>query len=103
MALWLGTRALNSVDFLLNKLLSERKFAESYWPFLIVKNVTKEELINALKYIRENEVTENDYTVPKDARPMGKYNDYIPDNLLKKQYIDRYTDINEMKKEIFKL
>ena len=102
-ALWLGTRALNSVDFLLNKLLPERKFAESYWPFLIVKNVTKEELINALKYIRENEVTENDYIVPKDARPMGKYNDYIPDNLLKKQYIDRYTDINEMKKEIFKL
>ena len=33
---------------------------------------------------------------------MGKYNDFIPDNLLKKQYIDRYTDIEEMKQEMRK-
>ena len=33
---------------------------------------------------------------------MGKYNDFIPDNLLKKQYIDRYTDIVEMKEELRK-
>lgn len=101
-ALWLGTRALNSVDFILNKLLSERKFAENYWPFLIVKNVTKQELVNAIAYIRENEVTEADYIIPESAKPMGKYNDFIPDNLLKKQYIDRYTDIVEMKEELRK-
>lgn len=95
-----GTRALNSLDYILNKLLPDRKFAEPYWPFLIVKNVTKNELMNALDYIRKNDVTESDYIVPKDAKTFGKYNDFVPENLLIKQYVDRYTDVVEMKEEI---
>ena len=99
-SLWLGTRALNSLDYILNKLLPDRKFVEPYWPFLIVKNVTKNELMDALDYIRKNDVTESDYIVPKDAKTFGKYNDFVPENLLVKQYIDRYTDVAEMKEEI---
>ena len=99
-SLWLGTRALNSLDYILNKLLPDRKFVEPYWPFLIVKNVTKNELMNALDYIRKNDVTESDYIVPKDAKTFGKYNDFVPENLLIKQYVDRYTDVAEMKEEI---
>lgn len=99
-SLWLGTRALNSLDYILNKLLPDRKFAEPYWPFLIVKNVTKNELMDALDYIRKNDVTESDYIVPKDAKTFGKYNDFVPENLLIKQYVDRYTDVAEMKEEI---
>lgn len=101
-AVWLGTRALNALDFILNSLLPEREFAEGYFPFLIVKNVTKEKLINALKYIRNNEISEADFKIPGELKPMGKYNDFIPPKLLKKQYISRYTDIKEMKEEMMK-
>ena len=56
--------------------------------------------MNALDYIRKNDVAESDYIVPKDAKTFGKYNDFVPENLLIKQYVDRYTDVAEMKEEI---
>ena len=45
---------------------------------------------------------EADYIIPESAKPMRKYNDFIPDNLLKKQYVDRYTDIEKMKEKMRK-
>lgn len=99
-ALWLGTRALNTLDFILNTLLPERKFAENYWPFLIVKGVTEDRLKDALKYIREKDISEKDLKIPDNINFTGKYNDFVPAELLKKQYIDRYTDVEELKREI---
>lgn len=98
-ALWIGTRALNALDFTLNSLLPEREPTESCWPFLIVKGVREERLINALKYIKESEINESDLKIPSKSDFIGKFNDFIPPELLKKQFIDRYTDIDEMKTE----
>ena len=56
--------------------------------------------MDALDYIRKNDVTESDYIVPRDAKTFGKYNDFVPENLLIKQYVDRYTDVVEMKEVI---
>ena len=99
-AMWLGTTASNALDFALSALLPDRKRAPHYWPFLIVKNVTNGELVEALERIKSTNLTPEDLLIADDVKVRGKYNDFVPPQLLKKQYIDRFVDIAEMQKEM---
>jgi len=99
-AMWLGTAASNALDFALIALLPDRKYVPHYWPFLIVKNVTHSELVDALAHIKSTCLTSEDLLIPDDMNIKGKYNDFVPPQLLKKQYVDRFVDIAEMQEKI---
>lgn len=99
-ALWLGTKASNALDFALNALLPGRQYIPHYWPFLIVKNVKRRELVEGLEDIRMKPLLVRDLLIPNDVTAPGKYNDFVPADLLRKQYIDRFIDIAELQEEI---
>jgi len=94
LALWLGTRESNALDLALWKLLPQRQSAPHYWPFLIIKNVNREQLTKALEQIKNKALTLDDLAVPEKITFEGKYNDYVPEDLLKKQYLSRNVDLN---------
>ena len=99
-SLWLGTKALNALDYALNALLPGRQYVPPYWPFLIVKNVSRGELMKAMKYIKKTTLSVEDLLIPDDVKVEGKYNDFVPSSLLRKQYVDRFIDITELQEEM---
>jgi ATP-dependent Lhr-like helicase len=101
-ALWLGTKASNALDFALNALLSGRQYVPPYWPFLIIKNVQRDALLKAMDHIKTTQLTINDLHLPEEIKVEGKYNDFVPAELLRKQYIDKYIDVAEMQREVAK-
>jgi Lhr-like helicases len=101
-AMWIGTKASNALDFALNALLSGRQYIPHYWPFLIIKNVNRGELIKALEHIKTYQLSVEDLLIPNDVKVEGKYNDFVPAKLLRKQYVDRYIDIAELQEEMNK-
>lgn len=56
-----------------------------------------EELRAALNEIRQNGADKYRFSIPDNCEICGKYNDYIPRELLKKQYIEDYLDTEDMK------
>ncbi|MDR1135493.1 MAG: DEAD/DEAH box helicase [Clostridiales Family XIII bacterium] len=97
---WLGTKALNALDFALNAYMPERIYVPAYWPVLIVKNVGYGRLMDVLAAIKTAHITKSDFIIPDEIVLRGKYNDYVPQELLQKQFLERYVDIAEMQREM---
>ena len=57
----------------------------------------QEELCAALDDIKANGADKYSFTIPDNCEISGKYNDFIPRELLKKQYIEDYLDTEDMK------
>lgn len=95
-SMWIGTKASNALDFALNALLSGRQYIPHYWPFLIIKNVNRKELVHALDQIKTTQLSAEDLVIPDHVKNDGKYNDFVPSKLLRKQYVDKYIDIAEL-------
>lgn len=98
-AMWLGTKASNALDFALNALLPKRRYVPHNWPFLIVKNVNRNDLEKALEHIKMTPLSVRDLLIPDDVNIKGKYNDFVPPELLRKQYVDQWIDIAELQEE----
>lgn len=43
-----------------------------------------------------------DLSIPDEIKVEGKYNDFVPPELLRKQYAAKYIDIGEMQREMTK-
>lgn len=99
-AMWLGTKASNALDFALNTMLPKRQYTPHYWPFIIVKNVNRIELFKALEHIKKAQLSVEGLLIPEEVKIEGKYNDFVPAKLLIKQYADRYIDITELQEEM---
>ncbi len=56
-----------------------------------------EELCAALDEIKQNGADKYSFTIPDNCEISGKYNDFIPRELLKKQYIKDYLDTEDMR------
>ena len=54
-------------------------------------------LISALNVIKEKGADKYGFKIPENCEIAGKYNDYIPRELLTKQYIEDYLDTDELK------
>ena len=96
----LGTRAQNALCFALVGKLPGCSIVTTEWPILIVKGVTRENLLKTLRILKANPLTINDLTLPDELPPIGKYGEYVPENLLRKQFEDKYIDIDEMQSEL---
>jgi ATP-dependent Lhr-like helicase len=97
---WLGSRAQNALCCVLRKKLPECVIETTEWPMLTLKGVSRESLSKTLKVIKTNPLTINDIVLPDELPIMGKYGEYVPDSLLRKQYTDKYIDIDEMCNEL---
>ena len=59
-----------------------------------------EELETALAEIKRNGADKFSFKIPDNCEISGKYNDYIPRELLKKQYVEDYLDTDDMKNNL---
>ena len=91
---WLGTRAATTLQYSLNQYGIEVKQSDRFW---IVVNTTKteEEILEILNEIKIKSIDKYSL-IQADAEIIGKFNQYIPKELLKKQYIEDFLDVEEM-------
>ncbi len=97
---FIGTRATAALCFALR----ERGFDASvylsrYIPVCIEVRTDMgiEELCAALDEIKQGGADKYGFRIPDNCEISGKYNDYIPRELLKKQYIEDYLDTEDMR------
>ena len=96
---FLGTRGTMALMYALR----ERGFSADVWlqryiPVCIeVKtDLGMETLISALDEIKQKGADKYSFRIPDNCEIVGKFNDYIPRQLLKKQYIEDYLDTEEL-------
>lgn len=96
---FLGTRGTMALMYALR----ERGFSADVWlqryiPVCIeVKtDLGMEMLISALDEIKQKGADKYSFRIPDNCEIVGKFNDYIPRQLLKKQYIEDYLDTEEL-------
>ncbi|MDE7195365.1 MAG: DEAD/DEAH box helicase [Oscillospiraceae bacterium] len=97
---FLGTRGSMALMYALR----QRGFKAEVWlsryiPVCIevASDMGIEELREALDDIKLNGADKYSFSIPDNCEICGKYNDYIPRELLKKQYIEDYLDTEDMK------
>lgn len=97
---FLGTRATAALVLALR----ERGYDACVWlsrylPVCIEVRTDRgiEELAAALAEIKANGADKYGFVIPDNCEICGKYNDYIPRELLKKQYVEDYLDTEDMR------
>ena len=101
---WIGTRQLFTLHFLLTKRGIKSKIL---WRTCVYLEVTfgrnengKEYLENAIRYILEEETDLSDLPLPDKVQIDHKYNEFIPQKLLRKQFIHDFLDLEGLKKDL---
>ena len=96
---FIGTRGTMALLYALR----ERGFAAEvylsrYIPVCIEVHTDKGKraLVNALDEIKRNKADKYGFSIPDNCEISGKYNDYIPRELLKKQYVEDYLDAEDL-------
>ena len=100
---FLGTRACAALMYELRR----RGFGANVWlhryiPVCIEVKTDRslEELESALAEIKRDGADKYSFNIPDNCEISGKYNDYIPRELLKKQYVEDYLDAADMKENL---
>jgi len=91
---WLGTRALTTLCYCLEKKGLEVKKVVTIG-VCVSTTKAEDEIMNILKEIKEEKIDKY-ALVNKHAEIGGKFNQYIPKELLQKQYIEDFLDIEDM-------
>jgi ATP-dependent Lhr-like helicase len=97
---FIGTRGTMALMYALR----QRGFKANVWlsryiPVCIEVSTDKgiEELRSALDDLKANGADKYGFSIPDNCEICGKYNEFIPRELLKKQYIEDYLDTEDMK------
>lgn len=95
---WIGTKALIALSYVLQQKGYHNRI-DSEVMLEISGCYDANELINVLLALKEEAIDKNTFFVPDDVRPLmqGKYNEYIPLKILRKEYIADYIDVDDMK------
>ena len=100
---FLGTRACMALMYELR----QRGFGASVWlhryiPVCIEVKTDRSlaELEAALAEIKRSGADKYSFRIPDNCEISAKYNDYIPRELLRKQYIEDYLDTEDMKENL---
>jgi ATP-dependent Lhr-like helicase len=97
---WLGTRALNALKYSFQALGIEVIQTDLDWILLTVRIDDRDALNEVLKQIKTTVPQAENLPLPATIPPIGKYGQLIPQPLVRKQFIDRYIDVDEMRREL---
>ncbi len=97
---WVGTRQLTTLNYALRYRRIKSKLP---WPTCVYLEViydgSKEELENIINDILHSDLDLYDLPLPDKIQIDGKYNEFIPPKLLRKQFIEDYLDFEGMKND----
>ena len=94
---WLGTRALNALAACLQYKGLSLVTSEPGWVHLVAQTEDPGQISQILKDIKTSPIHADDLPLSGDLPSMGKYNIYVPPVLARKQFADRYIDLDEMR------
>ena len=95
---WVGTRQLMTLNFALRQRKIKSKLPWITCVYLeVIFDGTKDELENVIFDILHSDLDLYALPLPEKVQIAGKYNEYIPQNLLRKQFIEDYLDFEGLK------
>lgn len=95
---WVGTRQLTTLHYALLHRKIKSKFLWSTCVYLeVMFNGTKEELEVTIEDILHSDLNLYDLPLPEKVQIEGKFNEFIPLELLRKQFIEDYLDFEGLK------
>ncbi len=97
---FIGTRGAAALVYAMrSEGLQAELWVSRYIPVCIVVNSDSgiQRIAETLDRLRRDGADKYSFAVPENCEITGKYNDYIPRQLLTKQYIEDYLDTNEFK------
>ena len=98
---WVGTRQLLTLHYTLLDRGIKSRLPWMTCVFLeVVYTGTAESLEELIYDILHSDVNLYDLPLPDKAQVRGKYNEFIPDELLKKQFVEDYLDFEGLKKAL---
>ena len=98
---WVGTRQLMTLHYALLHRKIKSKFPWITCVYLeVIFNGTKEELEDIIADILHTELDLNELPLPDKVQIDGKYNEFVPLELLRKQFIKDYIDFEGLKNDL---
>lgn len=101
---FLGTRGCMALMYELRRrgFGSVNVWLHRYIPVCIEVKTDRDiaEIAAALEEIKQVGADKYSFTIPDNCEISGKYNDYIPRELLKKQYVEDYLDTEDMQENM---
>ncbi len=95
---WVGTRQLTTLNY---ALLQRKIKSKLPWPTCVYLEVifdgTKEELTDIIEDILHSDLDLYNLPLPEKVQIEGKFNEFIPFELLRKQFIEDYLDFEGLK------
>lgn len=95
---WIGTKALIALSYALQQKGYQNRI-DSEVMLEVSGCYDVNELNKALLSLKKEDINKNTFFVPDDVRALmqGKFNEYIPLEILRKEYIADYIDVEDMK------
>lgn len=98
---WVGTRQIMTLNYALRYRKIKSKLPWITCVYLeVIYDGTKDELEDIIKYILQSDLELYDLPLPDKIQIDGKYNEFIPPELLRKQFIEDYLDFEGLKNDI---
>ncbi|MBP3611255.1 MAG: DEAD/DEAH box helicase [Lachnospiraceae bacterium] len=98
---WVGTRQLMTLHYALLQRGIVNKLPWSRAVYLeVIFRGTKEELEQIIRDILKNDLDLYRLPLPEKVRIDGKYNEFVPWELLRKQFIEDYLDFEGLREDI---
>lgn len=95
---WVGTRQIMTLNYALRQRKIKSKLPWITCVYLeVIFDGTKEELENIIYDILRSDLDLYDLPLPDKVQIDGKYNEFIPPDLLRKQFIEDYLDFEGLK------
>jgi ATP-dependent Lhr-like helicase len=99
---WVGTRQLMTLHYALLHRKIKNKMPWITCVYLeVIFSGTKEELEGIIADILRSDLDLYDLPLPDKVQINGKYNEFIPLELLRKQFVEDYLDFEGLKKCIY--
>ncbi|MCL2754786.1 MAG: DEAD/DEAH box helicase [Oscillospiraceae bacterium] len=98
---WVGTRQIITLNYALRHRGIKSKLPWITCVFLeVVYDGTAEELEEIVREILNSDLNLYDLPLPDDTQILGKYNEFVPPDLLRKQFIEDYLDFSGLKRDM---
>ena len=98
---WVGTRQLVTLHYVLLKRGIKNQLPWSRAVYLeVIFSGEQEELEQIIKEVLASDIDLYSLPLPDDVQIDGKYNEFVPKHLLRKQFIEDYLDFEGLKEDI---